>query len=291
MMRMYCLVTCAALLLTGCMQKQPPVAATSEVSASQPASAPADYRAGRYPVNGRNFTPVDAYLAKAPAVVDDEEGALNPYVLRVIEAYPLDGSYPYRCVPMEYDLYNGVTQDMWYKGRVVAKAHPNNTRCSYCCGLTFEIFVRAMQMRNRQRGLDLDDFNGMGFYDLFNLLQLWYIEGDGDSPQKGIECYGLGRPITDWEQARAGDFCDYSRNNKTGHSVIFISWERDGAGKITGLRYFSSNRAGVGYITEHFSDTGGKILRNWVRLARVGSIENYRPFDRTKIPQRQAYAP
>ena len=75
MMRMYCLVTCAALLLTGCMQKQPPVAATSEVSASQPASAPADYRAGRYPVNGRNFTPVDAYLAKAPAVA--VEGGLS----------------------------------------------------------------------------------------------------------------------------------------------------------------------------------------------------------------------
>ncbi len=255
----------------------------------------ADYRAERYPVDGRGFSPVDKYLASAPPVQDDAEGALNPYVLKLIEAYPKDGSYPYRCIKEpEYDLYNGVTQDLIYKGRVVAKAHPNNTRCSYCCGLTFEIFVRAMQERNIQKGLDPDDFNGMSFFDLFNLLQLWYIEGDGDSPQFGIESYGLGKKIENFEEARAGDFLDYSRNNSTGHSVIFIEWARDEAGKIIGFKYFSSNSRGVGYITEYFADSGregGKVLNKWFRLARVGSIENYKPFDRTKIPFRRAYAP
>jgi hypothetical protein len=212
-------------------------------------------------------------------------------VLQVISAYPLDGSYPYRCKPLEYDLYNGVTQDLYYRGRVVTKAHPNGTRCSYCCGLTFEIFVRAMLLRNIQKGIDPDDFNGMSFNDLFNLLQFWYIEGKGDSPQKGIEYYGLGEKIEDWEKARAGDFCDISRNNKTGHSVIFIEWVRDPEGKITGMKYFSSQGGGPGFKTEFFSDSGGKVLRDWVRLARVGSIENYKDFDRTKIPQRKAYAP
>ncbi|MFH0792545.1 MAG: hypothetical protein V2A74_00780 [bacterium] len=249
------------------------------------------HRKGRYPIDARGFTPVDRALAEAPAAVDDEEGALNPYVLKVIAAYPTDGSYPYRCLKEpEYDLYNGVTQDMWYQGRVVAKAHPNNTRCSYCCGLTFEIFVRAMRERNLQKGLDPDNFNGMSFHDLFNLLQLWYIEGDDDSPQRGIVGYGLGKAIEDWEQARAGDFLDFSRNNKSGHSVIFINWERDEAGKITGFKYFSSNSKGVGYLTEYFEDSGGKVLKKWFRLARVGSIENYSAFDRTKIPLRRAYA-
>jgi hypothetical protein len=188
-------------------------------------------------------------------------------------------------------LYNGVTQDIWYRGRVVAKAHPNWTRCSYCCGLTFEVFCRAMQYRNIQKGLDPDDFNGMSFSDLFNLLQLWYIEGSGDSPQRGIAAYGLGKKIENLEDARAGDFLDFSRNNKTGHSVIFMEWVRDEGGKIKGFKYFSSNSKGVGYLTEYFVDSGGKVLHDYFRLARVGSVGNYQKFDRTLIPFRRAYAP
>jgi hypothetical protein len=84
---------------------------------------------------------------------------------------------------------------------------------------------------------------------------------------------------------------DFSRNNKSGHSVIFVDWTRDAAGKITGFKYFSSNSAGVGYGTEHFEDCGGKVLHKYFRLARVGSIEGYERFDRTKIPFRRAYAP
>jgi hypothetical protein len=247
----------------------------------------------RYPVDERNFSPVDRWLADAPAVVDDAEGTLNPYVLHVLQAYPLDGSYPYHCdfEKKEYDIYNGVTQDLWYQGRVVAKAYPDGSRCSYCCGLTFEVFVRAMKLRNEQAGLPIDDFNGMDFYDLFNLLQLWYIEGPGDSPQRGIVAYGLGRAIENLEDARPGDFADYSRNNASGHSVIFVEWVRDGEGRITGFKYFSSNRSGVGFVTEHFSDCGGKVLRESLRLARVGAIADYRPFDRKKIPRRKAYGP
>ncbi len=250
-------------------------------------------KARPYPVDGRNFSPVDRFLARCSPVLDDSEKSLNPYVLKVIDAYPLDTkSYPYRCMPYpEYDKYLGATQDIFYKGRVVSKAHPNGSRCSYCCGLTFEVFVRAMKLRNQQKGLDQDDFNGMTFDDLFNMLQIWFIEGKGDSPQKAIEYYGLGRKITDWDEAKPGDFCDLSRSNATGHSVIFIGWVRDPDGKITGLEYFSSNSRGVGYLTEYFSDSGGKVLREWIRLARVGSIEDYESFDRTKIPIRKAYAP
>ena len=251
----------------------------------------ADFRRGRYPVDGRGFTPVDKNIAKLGKVKDDPDGALNPYVLAMVSCYPTNGSYPYRCKPLEYDLYNGVTENIWYKGRVVAKAHPNNTRCSYCCGLTFELFCRAMQYRNIQKGLDPDDFNGMSFSDLFNLLQFWYIEADGDSPQLGIIKYGLGKKIDNLEDARAGDFLDFSRNNGTGHSVIFINWVKDGSGKITGFKYFSSNSRGVGYLTEHFEGCGGRVLHKYFRLARVGSIEDYKKFDRTQIAFHRAYAP
>ncbi len=233
------------------------------------------------------LSPVAIWLAHGGIVKDDDESSLNPWVIHVIKGYPVDGSYPYRWEKNEYDIYNGVTETLLYKGAIVAKAHPNKTRCSNCCGLTFEIFFRAMRLRNQRKGLDPDDFNGMTRDDLFNMMLIWFVVGPGDSPREAIVHYGLGRAITDWEQARPGDFMDISRNNGSGHSVIFLEWMRGESGGIEGLIYFSSNSGGVGELTERFSDSGGKVLREHVRIGRVGGIEDYRLFDRAAIPERK----
>ncbi|MCX7919189.1 MAG: hypothetical protein N3A72_06200 [bacterium] len=239
------------------------------------------------PAKTAELSPVDKFLKKTSPVLDDAEGSLNPYVLKIVDAYPVDGSYPYRWEKNEYDIYNGVTQDLVYQEQTVAKAHPNGSRCSNCCGLTFEVFFRAMQLRNKAKGIDINDFNGMTYDDLYNFMLIWFVVGSGDSPQKAIEYYGLGQPITDWKQAKPGDFGDFSRNNGTGHSIIFIRWLYNPDGKIIGLDYFSSQKKGVGFQTELFSDSGGKVIRESLRLARVGRIEQYKPFDRTLIPDRK----
>src|SRR6516162_1742031 len=254
--------------LVGCRHADSGSAKSATAAAVAPASSPASLQNGTtnkpvrlarrytyiprpYPVDERGFSPVDKALAKAYAreemISDDSEGSLNPYVLKVISGFPLDGSYPYHCSwePREYDIYNGVTQDMWYKGMVVAKAYPDGSRCSYCCGYTFEVFLRAMKLRNIQKGLDPDDFNGMTFSDLFNMLQLWYIEGKGDSEQRAITCYGLGRAITNFDDVRPGDFLSYDTTPSGGHSVVFIDWLRDDQSKIVGMKYFSSNLSGT----------------------------------------------
>ena len=76
------------------------------------------YTSRPYPLDERGFSPVDRALAEAFACNEmiSDDGSLNPYVLKVISAYPLDGSYPYHCSwdPREYDIYNGVTQE--YEG-------------------------------------------------------------------------------------------------------------------------------------------------------------------------------
>ena len=255
-----------------------------------------------YPVDERGFSPADSALAKAfsreEIITNDAEGSLNPFVLKIISAFPLDGSYQYHCSwkPREYDIYNGVTQDMWYRGQVVAKAYPDGSRCSYCCGFTFEVFVRAMKLRNVQNGLDPDEFNGMSFNDLFNALQLWYIEGTGDSEKRAITSYGLGTAITNLDDARPGDFLSYSTTPSGGHSVIFLGWLRDENNKIVGFKYFSSNLStnGLNFGEAHFSDStknGHGVLRDYVNIGHVGAIKNYKSFDRAKIPQRNAYAP
>ena len=306
------LLAAAILALTGCAH--PPLAATKYAAlATIPtnAASPREKDPGRrrstytprvYPVDERGFSPVDKALAKAYAcedlVTNDAEGSLNPFVLKVISGYPLDGTYQYHCSwkPWEYDIYNGVTQDQWYRGMVVAKAYPDGSRCSYCCGFTFEVFIRAMKLRNLQAGLDPDDFNGMTFHDLFNALQLWYIEGKGDSEARAITGYGLGPTITNFDDARPGDFVSYSSAPAGGHSVIFLGWLRDETNKIVGLKYFSSNLSGngLGYAQAHFSDStrsGRGVLRDYVHIGHVGAIKNYRPFNRAEIPARNAYAP
>lgn len=314
------LFTLVGLLLTiGCTPPQEEtVRTTTQTSEATtdgcPASQPAffsgngkrfKYTPRVYPVDERGFSPVDVALAKAYAreemIADDSENSLNPYVMKVVESYPLgvpNTTYPYHCSwkPREYDLYNGVTQDMYYKGLVVAKAYPDGSRCSYCCGFTFEVFIRAMKLRNIQKGLEPDDFNGMSFNDLFNMLQLWYIEGKGDCVQKAIVAYGLGKPIENFEDARPGDFGDYSTTPPGGHSIIFIGWLRDDANKIVGMKYFSSNLSGskgVGYGQGRFADSnnGKGFIRKSLRLARVVSIKDYKPFNRLEIPARNAYAP
>jgi hypothetical protein len=280
------------------------VADDASTSTNQAAKVPRRYSyvPKPYPVDERGFSPVDKALAKAYAreemVADDDESSLNPYVMKVISAYPLDGSYPYHCGwdPREYDIYNGVTQDLWYKGMVVAKAYPDGSRCSYCCGFTFEVFVRAMKLRNIQKGLDPDDFNGMTFSDLFNALQFWYIEGKGDCERRAIVSYGLGRAIENLEDVRPGDFLSYDTTKPGGHAVVFIDWLRDDQGKIVGMKYFSSNLTGskgVGYGEGKFSDSnnGKGLIRKSLRIARVGAISHYKPFNRLEIPQRNAYAP
>jgi hypothetical protein len=298
------------LFAAGCAHTQsnpsPPAVASVPISPPprelDPSLRRSHYTPRVYPVDDRGFSPVDKALAKAYAreemVTNDDEGSLNPFVLKVISAYPTNGTYQYHCswTPREYDIYNGVTEDLWYRGMVVAKAYPDGSRVSYCCGFTFEVFLRAMQLRNIQDGLDPDDFNGMTFHDLFNALQLWYIEGTGDSEQRAIVAYGLGNAVTNFEDARPGDFLSYSSTPAGGHSVIFMGWLRDDENHIIGLRYFSSNLSSnsIGFGQAHFSDWNKNhhgVLRNSVKIGHVGAIKNYRPFNRLEIPNRNAYLP
>ena len=68
-----------------------------------------------------------------------------------------------------------MTEDLYYGGRIVAKAHPSGNRASHCSGITFEVFFKAMQARNRKLGLSPDDFNGMTFAQLKDSQMLWYV--------------------------------------------------------------------------------------------------------------------
>lgn len=219
----------------------------------------------------------------APSPTDPSgDTDLNSYVLKVIAGYQI-GRYPY-LLNNDYQNYNGVTEDLYYKGQVVAKAHPSGNRASHCSGITFEVFFKAMQERNRALGLSPDDFNGMTFADLKDFQMLWYVAaGDKKSSNLAVAIakYGLGKQIHDWEAAKSGDFLDLSRTNNTGHSVVFLNWVRDDNGKIIGLHYWSSQGStnGIAYCTEFFTYSGkGNVMPEHIYIGRVLPVSAYKAY-------------
>lgn len=216
--------------------------------------------------------------ADKPASPSSAKGDdLNRYVLSVMNTYQI-GRYPY-LMNTDYNNYNGVTTDLVYQGRTIAKANPNGNRASHCVGITFEVFFKAMQQRNRSLGLPEDNFNNLSPDELRSFMLTWYVANGSKANSNvavAVERYGLGKRITNLANAKIGDFIDFSRTNNTGHTVIFVGWIRENQ-EIIGLKYWSSQEStkGIAYKTEYFNvhdDNGqpyGNVDINNVYIARI----------------------
>ena len=192
-------------------------------------------------------------------------------VLECLRAYPTDGRHGYLWPRKKEDRvagWAGNTGEMRYRGVRIARAHPKG--CCYCCGLTFELFFRAWRAWCRQerkpfRILDLDPEG------LRHLRRHWFgANGDLTCAAGAITAAGLGFPVK-MEKAKPGDFIQFWRHTGSGHSVVFCGWVRDGRGGITGLRYWSTQKAtgGIGRRTERIGEPRG-IDRERIHIARVG---------------------
>jgi hypothetical protein len=212
---------------------------------------------------------------------------LNSYVLKTINTYEI-GKYPY-LLNNDYENYNGVTETISYQGTTIAKANPDGSKSSHCVGLTFEVFYKAMQQRNKELGLPLDNFNNMTTEDMKTFLLNWYAalgtpKNQGDQLAGAIVNYGLGTQITNPQDVREGDFIDFSRINNSGHTAVFINWLRDESKNIIGFKYWSTqtSTSGINYKEEYFSDNAsgikGLVDRKHLYIGRVGAVESYRTF-------------
>ncbi|SCY94464.1 hypothetical protein [Alkaliphilus peptidifermentans] len=210
---------------------------------------------------------------------------LNRYVLDMIKTYPIGTPY---LLNTDYANYNGVTTNLYYKDTLLLRANPKGDRASHCVGITFEVFFKAMQERNRAVGLSADDLNGMNWDQLYDFVLTWYVASSNKSTHNltvALEKYGVGRRINNLEDARAGDFIDFSRENHTGHTVVFLNWIKDNE-KIVGLRYWSSQKStnGINYREEYFNilnEDGkkyGNIIIDQVYIGRVSSINSYKTY-------------
>lgn len=225
-----------------------------------------------------------AYLqAPLPSVA---EAPLNPYVLKTMEDYQ-PGPFPY-LLNDDYANYNGVTRDISYQGRVLARAHPGGDRASYCVGITFEVFFRAMQDRNRELGISADDFNGMGWDNLFDFMLDWYAAKGPQTVSNvvvAVAKYGVGQEVNDWGEAEPGDFIQFLRKSGSGHTAVFLQWVRSDQ-QIVGVTYWSSQTStnGIGVHSEYFAIPKGRgvvwgpIQPESLNITRILPVSAYRQF-------------
>jgi len=221
-----------------------------------------------------------------PQKDENLDETLNKYVLNVIKTYEA-GNYPY-LLNNDYQNYNGVTENLYYDGKLLLKANPNGNRACHCTGITFEVFFKAMQNRNRDLGLDINNFNGMNKGELYDFALTWYAaKGSGDMSNVALamEKYGVGKRIYDMEELRAGDFIDFSRENGTGHCAVFINWIREGD-RIIGIRYWSSQGStnGTNYNEEYFNvkrkngSKYGNVMTDNFYMGRISPVNEYKGF-------------
>lgn len=253
--------------------------AASETKESIMKSVPEPQPATKIPQRVANERPVPQPEPDKTASTTVRQQDLNTYVLEATKAYT-GGKYPY-LLDTNYTTYNGVTSNIYYQGNLLLKAHPSGDRASHCVGITFEVFFKAMQARNKAAGLGADDFNGMSAAAMTDFMLKWYVAGPKgqNNLALAIEKYGLGQRITNLAAAKAGDFIDFSRTNGTGHAAVLINWLKQD-GKIIGLRYWSSQEStgGIAYAEEYFAggNSYGGIRRDQVYISRVGPIARYR---------------
>ena len=191
-------------------------------------------------------------------------GMLNHFLLSVASEYPTGD----RGVLVPSDRVNtsyGVSEDIYYQGRRAAKRDPEGK--VYCVGLMFEIYMKACAKaggRDFQLGAITENEIGQFRKD-------WYgVDGNRRTLVRTLSERGLGIEITNPEEAREGDLVQFWRKNGSGHSVLFLGWERDSTGDRRAISYWSAQSAnGISENTEYFANHGGDVLNDEIYIVRA----------------------
>src|SRR5690606_23844587 len=99
----------------------------------------------------------------------------------------------------------------------------------------------------------------------------WFCrEINSPGPLDALTAANIGTEIKDLDQALPGDFVQLWRNDKSGHSVIFINWLRDASGQRVGLQYWSTQTStnGIGFANESFGPAPKQMNPDHFSVAR-----------------------
>lgn len=208
----------------------------------------------------------------------------NKIVLKTVKEYPADGTHGYWWPRSGEGSYDGGTQDMFLQGEKVMEGEPKKR--SFCCGLTLEVFLKAYKEWLKDNGGEKASVISPEDWGRFQ--SLWFVQKlNGPGPSAALEEFNLGRTIQP-DQALPGDFVQIWRTVKeegsspSGHSVIFLGWEKDEGGNISGMRYWSTQPGsdGISERVEYFGPNGGIAGENtWIGRVepRAKKVEKAKP--------------
>lgn len=195
-------------------------------------------------------------LAVGPSPLQADEPGKD--VLAAAQAIPDGGSYV-------WTNGSGVPRDIRHEGELILKAQEKGT---YCSGFTFCVAMETARERGLLKGKSADAVR--------QFQKQWYGSTKEAAERQcalAVEQLGIGREVKSLADAQPGDFMQIWRTNKSGHSVLFLDWVREGE-EVVGIKYRSSQKStdGVGDRVEYFADVpahDGKVDRQRTYVARL----------------------
>lgn len=204
------------------------------------------------------FYPLRFLLKKLPS--------LPPENARIIEAllkYPRTGVHDYWWPRKgEGGAYDGATTDVLFNGVKVMHGEPKGR--SFCCGLTLELLYNVLPTR-------LPEDSKLTTSTAAEFKKLWFCSKlFSPGPEDALVSFGMGKKIAP-KDALPGDFVQIWRNDKSGHSVIFIAWVKDRSGKTIGIHYWSTQTStnGIAFAAEAFGKKYKTMDRPHVSFTRL----------------------
>jgi hypothetical protein len=186
---------------------------------------------------------VQRQIAVAVASMALAAAAETRTTLQIARSYPDGGQYDRSW------RGSGVPHEIRFQGeRILAKG-----KGTYCCGFTFAVAMDAAGERRLLADKSPDQIRAF--------QKQWYgATKESAEVQCGLamEKLGIGRRVKA-DEARPGDFLQFWRTNKGGHSVVFLGWVEEG-GRRVGIKYRSSQGStkGIGDRVEYFAGAAGK---------------------------------
>jgi hypothetical protein len=179
---------------------------------------------------------VPTILLTAVAFAQEKPGVTPMDVLKAAYSLKDGGGYEWRDT--------GVPEPIVHQGVTILARSEKGT---YCCGLTFAVAMKVGQAA----GI----FNDKSAQQIKRFQREWYgsvAETAEKQMSAAMENLGVGGAVES-EDAQPGDFLQFWRTNKSGHSVIFLEWVKEQDQKV-GFKYRSSQKStnGIGDHTEYF---------------------------------------
>ena len=195
-----------------------------------------------------------------PALSSAQKSNLNREILELIETYDrVEGSgygWPAK------KGFHGTTRNLYLRKHRVARGNGE----THCVGITFEAMWRTLSGHTRIK-------NSLTHKEAKSLRRIWFVPVDGGKgPADALPKFDLGFEIKDKNKAIPGDFIQlWNKDHSSGHSAVFLGWNRNDEGEISGVSYWSSQpwTQGIGYSEFAFGTGPNDMDFDSTHIARL----------------------